>query len=214
MDYVSAKNPHSTTLGQSEEMARSKNKHASPSVLRIIGGKWRSRKLAFNPQPGLRPTADRVRETLFNWLAPAIQDARCVDLFSGSGALGLEALSRGAASCDFVDTSRTTLKQIEQHLKTLDAVSYGNCHLQSAERFIASSPGSFDIIFIDPPFDLNLVDPVCQQLEQSNLLAKEAWLYVETARANATPQVPESWQLHRDKNAGDVAYRLYHCETP
>ncbi len=194
-------------------MAKPKNKRAVSSELRIIGGQWRSRKLAFTPAPGLRPTSDRVRETLFNWLAPVIHGARCADLFAGSGALGLEALSRGAASCDFVDTSQHAQKQISEHLTTLGANSRGRCHCLCAERFISGAQPTLDIVFIDPPFGQGLVEPACQQLEQSGLLANEAWLYIEAAKGDTVPNIPHHWQLYRDKHAGEVAYRLYRRQT-
>lgn len=190
-------------------MARSKNKGQPYSQLRIIGGQWRSRKLTFTPVVGLRPTPDRVRETLFNWLEPAIHGARCLDLFAGSGALGLESLSRGASHCDFVDTSSTALGQISQHLDTLGASHSGSCHPKRAEEFLASTTAPFDIVFMDPPFGLNLVDPVWQLLLASSALATEAWIYLETPTNEAPPPVPENWVLHRDKKAGGVAYRLF-----
>jgi len=191
-------------------MARSKNKRHPQGELRIIGGQWRSRKLGFFPAEGLRPTPDRVRETLFNWLSPVIRDARCADLFAGSGALGLEALSRGACHCDFIDISSTALSQVSQHLATLQATQYGACHPGSAEQFLLGADGPLDIIFIDPPFGLSLVGPVCQALSTSTALAEEAWVYIETPKGEALPALPENWQLHRDKKAGDVAYRLFH----
>ncbi len=190
-------------------MARSKNKGQAHSELRIIGGQWRSRKLAFTAAEGLRPTSDRVRETLFNWLEPAIQGARCLDLFAGSGALGLESLSRGASHCDFVDTSSTALGQISQHLDTLGASHNGSCHPKRAQEFLASTTAPFDIVFMDPPFGLNLVDPVWQLLLSSSALATEARVYLETPANEAPPPVPENWVLHRDKKTGGVAYRLF-----
>lgn len=191
-------------------MARSKNISLPNSELRIIGGQWRSRKLSFTPARGLRPTSDRVRETLFNWLAPVIRDARCADLFAGSGALGLEALSRGARHCDFIDTSPHTLDQISRHLATLGAQQQGVCHTGSAEQYLGGTHGTLDIVFIDPPFGLGLVAPVCQNLSTTQLLAEEAWAYIETPKNEALPELPVNWLLHRDKTAGDVAYRLFH----
>ena len=195
-------------------MPKPKNKRPPPSQLRIIGGQWRSRKLAFTPAPGLRPTTDRVRETLFNWLAPVIHGAKCVDLFAGSGALGLEALSRGAARCSFVDTSAAALNQISQHLATLDATANARCHRQSAAQFLAGNHQALDIVFIDPPFGLGLVAPTCELLATSSILSTGASIYLETPRGEAPPAVPDGWKLHREKSAGDVVYRLYHCQEP
>ena len=193
-------------------MARSKNKQPRQSELRIVGGKWRSRKLSFTPTQSLRPTADRIRETLFNWLAPAIIGARCVDLFAGSGALGLEALSRGAAHCDFVDTSKSVQQQILQHLETLQARSHGHCFVDSAQNYLSNEKTPVDIAFIDPPFALGMAGPVCRSLSSSGLLAREAWVYVETPKTEDLAELPANWSLYRDKVAGDVAYRLYRVD--
>ncbi|MCL4106072.1 UNVERIFIED_CONTAM: hypothetical protein GTU68_058378 [Idotea baltica] len=195
-------------------MAASKNTNTTAGALRIIGGQWRSRKLKFTPGEGLRPTSDRVRETLFNWLAPVIENARCADLFAGSGALGLEALSRGAAHCDFVDTSATALTDISQHLKLLDAQILGSCHRQTAQSFVQQKNTPIDILFIDPPFGKGLVDPVCEAISLAKSLAPQAWIYVETPRSQPPPACPENWQLYRDKTAGDVAYRLFQVHKP
>ncbi len=194
-------------------MARTKNKVPSNSELRIIGGQWRSRKLSFTPAPGLRPTSDRVRETLFNWLSPVIHDAACADLFTGSGALGLEALSRGARHCAFIDTSHPALKQVSRHLAALQAQQCGSCYPGSAEQFLTTAPGPLDIVFIDPPFGLGLVEPVCQILSRAPILASGAWVYIETPTSEALPVLPQTWQLYRDKAAGGVAYRLFHITS-
>lgn len=190
-------------------MARSGKGTGQRSQLRIIGGKWRGRKFSFNPAQGLRPTTDRVRETLFNWLSPYIQGARCADLFAGSGALGLEALSRGAVHCDFVDSSTTAIAQINHHLVTVDAVSSADCHAIPAERYLGNTSRKYDILFIDPPFGLNLVEPCCNLLAQQQLLASEALVYIETASREPHPDLPSGWSLHREKTAGGVAYRLF-----
>lgn len=190
-------------------MARTGKRTVKRSTLRIIGGQWRGRRLSFIPAEGLRPTTDRVRETLFNWLAPAIHGARCLDLFAGSGALGLEALSRGAASCDFVDTSDTALHQIKEHLGILQAQALGHCHAADALTFLQGARVGYDIIFIDPPFGKALVDPVCGQLAGSALVASGGLVYVETAVRDPVPTVPADWRLHREKVAGEVIYRLF-----
>lgn len=190
-------------------MARSKNKQPRQSELRIVGGKWRSRKLSFTPAEGLRPTSDRIRETLFNWLAPTIIGARCADLFAGSGALGLEAMSRGAAHCDFVDTSKSVQQQILRHLETLGAKSQGHCFTGSAQNYLNAEKAPVDIVFIDPPFALGIAASVCRSLSSSGLLAREAWVYVETPKAEELSELPTNWSLYRHKVAGDVAYRLY-----
>lgn len=176
--------------------------------LRVIGGRWRGRRFTFHAEAGLRPTTDRIRETLFNWLAPAIRDARCADLFAGSGALGLEALSRGAAHCDFVDSSRAALRQIGAHLTDLGAEN-GNCHIGSALDFLRGATTAYDIVFIDPPFGSGLVAPTCSLLASRGLLAGNARVYVEMAASEPLPELPVDWALYRDKIAGGVAYRLF-----
>ena len=158
---------------------------------------------------GLRPTGDRIRETLFNWLAPHIQGARCADLFAGSGALGLEALSRGAAHCDFVDSAVAALSGIRQHLRTLDAQDAGTCHTLTAQQFLQQTREPYDIVFVDPPFKLPLVEPVCELLAASGLLAEAAFVYIETASTEPPPCVPLQWSLHREKVSSGVTYRLF-----
>ena len=190
-------------------MSRGTKARGNNSQLRIIGGQWRGRKLDFIAADGLRPTTDRVRETLFNWLAPDIHGARCLDLFAGSGALGLEALSRGATSADFVELDGATLKQIEKHLHTLEAGSRGRCHGMSAESYLDSAAGPWDIVFIDPPFGLDLVGPGCHALDKRGLLIEGSLVYIETGARETLPEVPPRWQLHREKRAGEVCYRLF-----
>lgn len=188
---------------------RRRKQRAAVSQVRIIGGQWRGHKLDFAPEEGLRPTGDRVRETLFNWLAGEIAGARCLDLFAGSGALGLEALSRGASHCDFVDTSAAALAGIQAHLERLRATDRAACHPGRAEDFLARARGSYRVVFIDPPFGLDLVAGSCAALEERALLDRGALIYVETPVGEDRPGVPDSWHLHRDKRAGNVAYRLY-----
>lgn len=185
---------------------------AAAGLLRIIGGRWRGRKLRFSAAEGLRPTPDRVRETLFNWLAADIRDARCLDLFSGSGALGLEALSRGAAHCDFVDSNPASSAQIRRHLQDLEAEALGSCHTALASDFLARAHQPWDIVFIDPPFGQALVTPSCDLLQARRLLTEGACIYVETGAGGTVPEPPASWLLHRDGTAGAVNYRLYRRE--
>ncbi len=190
-------------------MARSANSRGQRGQLRIIGGQWRGRKFAFIPGQGLRPTTDRIRETLFNWLAPDIAEASCLDLFAGSGALGLEALSRGAGSCEFIDASGTAIAQIENHLEVVAAKSRARCQAITAAQFLAATERCYDIVFIDPPFGEDLVERTCEVLEKRRLLAPGALIYVETAAGEPRPAVPANWHPHREKTAGGVAFRLY-----
>jgi 16S rRNA (guanine966-N2)-methyltransferase len=198
-----------TTLARREEMARHSKGMGKPGQLRIIGGRWRGRKLAFPAEPGLRPTTDRIRETLFNWLAPQLQGARCADLFAGSGALGLEALSRGASHCDFIEQSPVALAQLREHLHTLQASTSGYCHGGSALHFLDAARQPYDIVFIDPPFGQSLVEPACNALVNRHLLNPQAMVYIETAATEPAPKIPGDWLAHREKTAGGVTYRLY-----
>lgn len=188
-------------------MSRAGKGRAGSGQLRIIGGQWRGRKLRFHAAPGLRPTADRVRETLFNWLAADIDGARCLDLFAGSGALGLEALSRGADHCDFVDSASRSLDDIAGHLASLGATARASCHPVPARRFLAGHAGPWDIVFLDPPFGEALLGSAVAAL--SGLLDEGALVYVETGQRESLPALPPHWAPHRDKTAGDVRYRLF-----
>lgn len=184
-------------------------KPAQHHTVRIIGGRWRGRKLAFADSPGLRPTPDRVRETLFNWLAGDVSGAHCLDLFAGSGALGLEALSRGAASCVFIDSIGANCSAIATHLNTLQA-SAGEClTITAADWLQRPPPRQFDIVFLDPPFGKQLLDSSCAALEAGNWLAADAMIYLESGQREPAPQLPQNWSLHRDKQAGEVRYQLF-----
>jgi 16S rRNA (guanine966-N2)-methyltransferase len=195
------------------------NKNSPPAAgahtgqLRLIGGQWRGRKLQFPALPGLRPTPDRIRETLFNWLAAELPGAHCLDLFAGSGALGLEALSRGAADCTFVDSHPAACRQIGAHLRTLGS-DRGQVICDNAARWLAeAAPTPFDILFLDPPFGTGLLAEVCGVAEQRGWLSANAFIYMECGSDEQPPPLPPGWQPHRDKRAGQVAYRLYRREA-
>lgn len=179
----------------------------SRQTLRIIGGQWRSRKITFPDRPQLRPTPDRVRETLFNWLTPVIDGARCLDLFAGSGALGIEALSRGAASAVFVETDLDATTSLRQQLALLQAHD-AQVIQSNALEFLQHTSAHFDIVFVDPPYESQLLLPVCELLEQRDLLAANARVYLETANPAQLSQLPPNWQLVRSKRAGQVHYHL------
>ena len=184
------------------------NKKSRPGRLRIVAGKWRSRLLDIADVPGLRPTSERVRETLFNWLAPSIQGARCLDLFAGTGALGFEALSRGAAQVVFVENSRRAAKVIEKSAQSLDA-SGAVIHCGDAGEYIRNArPASFDIIFLDPPFADDRLEAICGQIDACGMLAPGGRVYLEEDRAKAGTPLPDGWRVLKDKAAGNVRYRL------
>lgn len=173
---------------------------------RIIAGEWRRRKLAFPPLPGIRPSPDRVRETLFNWLRNSLVGARCLDLFAGSGALGLEALSRGAAEVVFVDMERPALDAVNGHLTTLKA--RGGKTVQADALTWLETPGTpFDIVFLDPPFDAEYLPRVAGLLERGGWLKPDAFIYVEYP-ADHPPQLPAHWTPWRESRAGRVGFGL------
>ena len=183
----------------------------SKGGIRIIGGRWRGRRLAVPPGKGLRPTPDRVRETLFNWLAARLAGARCLDLFAGSGALGLEALSRGAAKAVLVERAAPVARHLREQVATLGAE--GATVVQSdARRFlegeVAAAGGPFELVFLDPPFDSNLLDPAMAALEAGGWLAEGAAIHVESPAGGAEPAWPEGWQPHRGHVHGEVRYDL------
>ena len=177
-----------------------------PGKLRIIGGSLRGSRVAVPDMPGLRPTPDRVRETLFNWLAPVIEGARCLDLFAGTGALGIEALSRGAVQVDFVEADARLADLLRANLIRLKQDA--NVHSTDALRFLARDVARYDVVFLDPPFAANLWGDAARALEAHGRLLDSAWIYVE-GPANATLELPQNWALHREGRAGDVRYALY-----
>jgi len=175
--------------------------------LRIIGGTWRSRRITFPDVEGLRPSPDRVRETVFNWLAPVIEGARCLDLFTGSGALGLEALSRGAREVVFVDRDPRAVTQLQQNLRLLQAQG-AQVIAADAQSYLQRDPRPFDIVFLDPPFRRDLLQPCIALLEERGWLAPVAHIYIEAERELAAPPLPPQWELLRSKGAGEVGYHL------
>ena len=196
-------------------MSITRNKNTT-NQLRIIAGQWRGRKLQFPSLEGLRPTPDRVRETLFNWLAADIAGSRCLDLFAGSGALGLEALSRGAAHVDLVDSAGEAISQLRQHLQLLNSSS-GRLWLDRADnwlqQFNRQQQPPYDIIFLDPPFRQQLASSCIKIINERQLLSPSSWVYLEMAVEETLPVTPQHWRLHREKTAGQVCYRLFAIEA-
>jgi 16S rRNA (guanine966-N2)-methyltransferase len=175
--------------------------------IRIIGGQLRNSRLDVPDLPGLRPTPERVRETLFNWLAPVIDGARCLDLCAGTGALGVEALSRGAAAVQFVERDARAAQALRENLARLKATG-GQVAAIDAQVYLQGAAQPFGVVFLDPPFALDLWTPLTRQLEQGGWLAPSAWIYLESPR-QAMPVVPANWTVHRQGTAGDVLYTLY-----
>jgi 16S rRNA (guanine966-N2)-methyltransferase len=181
---------------------------ANARVLRIIGGNWRGRKLRFPAVELIRPTPDRVRETLFNWLGARIGGARCLDLFAGSGALGLEALSRGAAAVTFVERDAAAVQALAA---TLSAWGAQAARVERADAlvFLGGAPQPCDVVFLDPPFGAGLLAAAAAALERGGWLAPAALIYVECAAREDPPALPQSWRALKGKRAGEVGYHLY-----
>ena len=189
-----------------------KPNHAGSGQIRIIGGQWRGRKLPVPESPGLRPTTDRVRETLFNWLAPSIVDANCLDCFAGSGALGLEALSRYAASATLLEMERGVAQQLQKNLATLKA-SNAKVVNTNTLAFLAQAGTPHHIVFVDPPFRKGLLEETLKLLENNGWLSDEALVYIESEVEKGLLPVQMKWHVYREKVAGQVAYRLYQREA-
>lgn len=180
--------------------------------LRIIGGEWRGRKLHFPTVPGVRPTPNRIRETLFNWLAPYVRDACCLDLFAGSGALGFEALSRHAKSVTFIEQSATLARYLKEQIKQFavedKAVVYqAQFPFDSAQVFKREKP-LFNLVFLDPPFQQDLVEKACHWLLKEQLIGRESIIYIETESTLKSLLLPPNWHIQPCKIAGKVQYGL------
>jgi 16S rRNA (guanine966-N2)-methyltransferase len=181
---------------------------AQSRVIRIIGGTWRGRRFRFADVPDIRPTPDRVRETLFNWLGSRVIGARCLDLFAGSGVLGLEALSRGAASAVLVEQNAVAARALTALITELNAQG-ARVEREDALRFLDRPAMPFDIAFLDPPFASGLLTRSAERLEQRGWLVPEALIYVESTGREALPPLPANWQLLKAKQAGEVGYHLF-----
>ncbi|TAL98189.1 MAG: 16S rRNA (guanine(966)-N(2))-methyltransferase RsmD [Rhodanobacter sp.] len=175
--------------------------------IRIIGGHLRNSRLQVPDLPGLRPTPERVRETLFNWLAPVIEGARCLDLCAGTGALGIEACSRGAAWVQFVERDARVAQALRENLARLK-VDIGQVARLDASQFLQGVAQPCDLVFLDPPFALGLWPVLARQLEQGGWLTTNALIYVESP-SQGVPDLPASWQLQRAARAGEVRFVLY-----
>ena len=174
---------------------------------RIISGKWRRRRLRFPGGRGVRPTPDRVKETLFNWLGPRVSGAACLDLFAGSGSLGFEAASRGAASVTMVELDASLVSYLRDESERLGASGIDIVRAD-ALQWLRRTTGRFDIVFLDPPFSTGLLDRSCRVLAASGCLAPEALLYLECERGRTSPPLPEGFEILRAGRAGEVRYHL------
>lgn len=185
-----------------------RRERSPPGRLRIVAGKWRSRLLPVAAVDDLRPTPARVRETVFNWLATTVVGARCLDLFAGSGALGFEALSRGAASVEFVDASAKAVRALTAACDQLDAVG-ASVEQRDAFDYLQSAPAApYDLVFLDPPYADDSLGELCRLLASGGWLAEGARLYFEHPKGDPTPQFPAAWSITHEKAAGQVRYGL------
>ncbi len=194
-------------------MARKTPKRPSAGgELSIIGGDWRSRKLRFPDAGGVRPTPARTRETLFNWLSFHLAGSHCLDLFAGSGALGLEALSRGASTAVFVDHTPALAQALRSNLRLLNSES-GEVACQSIDSFLGKSPARpFDIVFMDPPFRQGWLEKLFPMIADNQWVKPGSWIYVEHESGLPMPTAPQGWNLLKQKTAGQVAYCLLRVE--
>ncbi len=176
--------------------------------IRIIGGKYRGRKLPVKDVEGLRPTTDRVKETLFNWLMNDVRDSKVLDCFAGSGGLGFEALSRFAQSVTFLEKDKVAFEQLQKNIQAIGTADARALHTDTLLWLAKSAPEQFNLVLIDPPFRKGLAQPVCEHLEQQQWLADDALIYIEIEQ-ELTLSVPRNWELLKEKTAGQVSYRLY-----
>ena len=183
-------------------------KNKRPGTVRIIGGKWRGTRLAVRDLPGLRPSGDRNRETLFNWLQTHLHGAHCVDLFAGSGVLGLEAASRGAADVILVEKSRQAAAEIRESLGRLNADCVELIETDAIAWLTSIGPQSRDIVFIDPPFGTGLEIRAMELLTEGGCVRNEGFAYIETSR-NTPVNVPgPGWIIFKEKVMGEVRMQL------
>jgi 16S rRNA (guanine966-N2)-methyltransferase len=185
--------------------------------VRIIGGGWRGRRVNFPDLPGLRPTPDRVRETLFNWLQHSIVETRCLDLFAGSGALGLEALSRGAKSVVFVEQAQAAARGLVAELERLGGSGKGRVVEMGASRFLRTpreaignpyGGAAFDVIFVDPPYHRDALAEFIPMIDAGDWIRIGGLVYLENEKSAGAPELPAHWELLKSKSAGEVGYHL------
>ncbi|MBA1148491.1 16S rRNA (guanine(966)-N(2))-methyltransferase RsmD [Ectothiorhodospiraceae bacterium WFHF3C12] len=185
---------------------------AGRNQFRIIGGEWRGRRMPFPNVPGLRPTADAVRETLFNWLQTRIEGSRCLDLFAGSGALGIEALSRGASDVIFVERARPAATGLKAGLEALRAGERARVLQSSALSLLQRGAEPRDLVFLDPPFESDIIGRCCRLLAERGWLAPGALVYAEVDRQRGLPELPAGWSVIRQGQSGRVGYHLIATE--
>ncbi len=180
--------------------------------IRIVGGKWRRRLLSFPGVSALRPTPDAVRETVFNWLMPYIQGRRCLDLYAGSGALGFEAVSRGAASAVLVEKNPKVVKALRHNKQVIDTGNQISVTACTALQYISTAGTRFNLVFLDPPFATDELEKACYQLQKHGLIAPDGLIYLEHASDRKLLYLPDNWRELKNAQRGDVRYTLYQNE--
>ncbi len=209
---------NSKQVSQSKSKRSTKNVlgvHSSQGQVRVIGGDWRGRKLPVLVSEGLRPTSDRVRETIFNWFQFDVPGARCLDLFAGTGALGLEALSRGAAFVQFVEFSPKVAIQLEQNLHTLNVSGERVNMLQADALDWLEQPiaKAFDLVFLDPPFHKDFLPSILQKLFENGYVDSKSILYLEQEKSQELPCLPAGWEIQKEKTTSQVRYGYFVCKA-
>jgi 16S rRNA (guanine966-N2)-methyltransferase len=187
---------------------------AGRNSVRIIAGEWRGRRVSFPDLPGLRPTPDRIRETLFNWLQPCIVGAHCLDLFAGSGALGLEAISRGARDVVFVESAQAAARALQEQLTRLGGQAKGRVMEMGAARYLRTAPRAFDLVFLDPPFGQGALAEYVPALDAGGWLRPGSLVYLENEKKAGVPGLPSHWEVLKSKSAGEVGYHLVRVNGP
>ena len=193
----------------SKKSTEKNNVQKKDGFIRLISGKWRGKKLPVKDLQGLRPTTDRTKETLFNWLMHDIRDANCLDCFSGSGSLGFEALSRFASNVEFIERDINVVKQLQLNAQQLQSSDATIIHADTIKYLSKQSDKAFNIVFVDPPFNCDLVQPCCALLEENEYLADNALIYIERESTIDSLTLPNHWQLIKEKQTGQVIYQLY-----
>ncbi|MCO7188046.1 MULTISPECIES: 16S rRNA (guanine(966)-N(2))-methyltransferase RsmD [unclassified Pseudoalteromonas] len=189
-------------------MRKQQSKKPVSGHIRVISGRFRGRKLPVKDVEGLRPTTDRVKETLFNWLMQDVRNAKVLDCFAGSGSLGFEALSRFAHSATFFEFDKQVAQQLQQNIVTLKLDNAQVEHGDTLARLATEAPQAYDLVFVDPPFRRDMVQTSCALLEANHWLSEDALVYVEFER-ESTPTFPENWTILKEKLAGQVCCRLF-----
>ena len=205
--------PKNRTLKTQGAAQTSRPVHSATGQIRIIGGDWRGRKLPVLNADGLRPTSDRVRETLFNWLQFEVPGAVCLDVFAGSGALGFEALSRGAKQVTLLELNSANAKQLKQNLVTLKTEKAEVVQTDSLQWLAKNNATQFDVVFVDPPFNQGLMQPTVDLLFKNGVLkSQQACLYLEQEKQLNWPNLPDGWACVKEKTTSQVKFGLFRLQ--